>query len=150
MKNITFKLGLFAILLCCVSACASDDTTDNEVKPDPSSTEYDQFIAKSDVSVWADGSILKSYDKSTDQVVYNDNKTIFMLTNDDYSSQFTLTISGSYTLDGTVTVNYTSNISDSIKSGSSKMTVAKIDENDGKYWLWNSDTNIGFIVDFEY
>lgn len=148
MKNIV-KFGLLAMLLCNVVACNTDDTTsEGDVNTDAS--PYEQFITESEILVWADGTVLKSYDKSEDQVVYNDTKTIFMLTNGDYSSQITLTISGSYTLDGTVTVNYTSNISDTVKSGSSKMTIVKVDETDDRYWLWNSDTSIGFIVDFEF
>lgn len=131
------------VLLCATVSCVNDTTSSSK-------NYYNEFIAENNIMAVANGEVVKSYSKENDQVIYNDDRTLFMLSDMNYTTQYTLTVSGEIVLDNVVTINYKSNIGESLSSGSCAMTVVKADEDDSRYWLWDSEGNIGFIVDFSF
>ncbi len=145
MKNILAKFAVATIALFSTVACVEDGTNTTGTQ-----NHYDTFIAESEIMVFVDGTVVKSYDKSQDQVIYNDAGTLFMLSDMNYTSQFTITIGGELTLDNSIVINYKSNISDDLASGSLTMSVVKVDEDDSRYWLWSNDSSIGFIIDLDF
>lgn len=147
MKNISLRLILVSTLLWSVASCINtngiDDNGTSEADLRAMLLEETELMA-----LFPDGTS-KKYDKTTEQVVYNSGKTLYMVSTMDYSTQYTLTFSGDLLLDGEVVVNYKSNNIEEIESGTANMSVLKIDTTDKRYWLWDSELCIGFIVDFD-
>ncbi len=144
MKKIAIA-AICAVVGIIAFSCESANTTD---EAETKSYDSSAFLYHSLIGAVVDGSMVKSYDQTTDQIAYDENQTIYTLTNNDYTTHFTLGITGDIYLENSITVKYTSDGISGLSSGEVTMEVIKVDSISGRYWLWSSSTGVGFIIDF--
>ncbi len=113
-----------------------------------SQEEYDNFISQTEIGVVCNGRMVKRFDCERDQIVYDDNKTMFVISNGDYSQHVTLNFDGDIYLNNLLNVDCASNGISGINNGKFEVKVAKISSRDQRYWLWSSELGVGYIVDF--
>ncbi len=142
MKNIFIKtIAAVAIILGSI-ACTNDDS-ENKAKYRSS------FLDSNEVGAYVKGKAVKSFNAETDQVVYNDSRSMFMISDMNYTNQYTLTFDGSFIIDFTIFVTcQTTGVDGLINDKQYVMSVVQAEDSEKTYWLWDSDTSTGFVVNF--
>ncbi len=145
MKKIFKTTLLLAALTFALSSCTQTDEAKEKI------AQYRSlFLTQTEQGVSISGVTVKSFDEQTDQVIYNDLRSIYVMTNMDYSAHYTLAITGEIALNSSVTVNLATAGISGLSGGTYSMSVIQTDENDQRYWLWDSSAGVGIVVDFEF
>ncbi len=143
MKKITLYFALISISLLGALSCAKDST---EVNLEPENRA--SFLTQTTAGVSLEGVVVRQFDKSSDQIITNETSTLYSISNYAYTNYVTASLSGTLALDSTVTISYRAVGVDGLDSGNYVMTVIKVDDEESCYWLWNSDSRLGFLLKF--
>ncbi len=141
MKNI-FQFFIVSLTLFFAVSCFNTAGTDSKFE-----AQYrESFLAQTTPSVSLDGVVVRSFDKSADQIVINSTNTLYSITNFSYTSYVTANIAGTLELDERVAISYKSAGVDALSSGNVIMTVIKVDDALSTYWLWSPEKCLGFVL----
>ncbi len=143
MKKIAQYFALLSLVLLSSLSCAQDST---EVDTEPQCRE--SFLALTNASISLDGVVVRDFNKSDDQIITNETNSLYSISNYAYTNYVTASLSGTLALDSTMTISYKSVGVDGLDSGNYVMTVIKVDDEESCYWLWNSDSRLGFLLKF--
>ncbi|MFI3315955.1 MAG: hypothetical protein SNF93_00060 [Rikenellaceae bacterium] len=146
MRYLTLKILTVICAITLLCSCIEDSTNGQST----AELYKSAFLSESEIGIIAEGTRIKSFDEKSEQIVFDDDKSMFMISNMDYSVHYTLEFEGELLLDNSLNTLYSSSGIDGIGSGTSSVTVVKIDTSDNRYWLWDSALCIGFIVDFSF
>ncbi|MFI3323547.1 MAG: hypothetical protein SNI45_02550 [Rikenellaceae bacterium] len=142
MKNIFFKT-IAAVAIILGSIACTNDSTDSKAKYRSS------FLDSSEIGAYVKGVAVKSYNAETDQVIYDDSRSMYMISDMNCTDYYSLSFSGSFIIDFTVFVTcQTTGVNGLINDNQYIMTVVQAEDSDKIYWLWDSDTSTGFVVNF--
>lgn len=150
-------LSAFVAFSLLMTSCKGDDpkVDDNNEKEEQEIAERNKFLSGQDGSVaalyYGDGKF-EVEDIETDQVVYSEDRTVYMVSDMEYTNSYTLKIDGKLEKDAVVEVDYTVvgiNVGDVDESGSVSMKVVKVDSSNESVWLWDSESFMGFVLHFE-
>lgn len=135
---------LLLFVLVTMSSCVDVNVENNEQNDEL----LDSFLSENEIGMIVEGQRVKSYDKLTEQIVFDDDKTIYSISNVSYTTHLTLSIEGDLILGNSVIVNYFSNNINDIDSGTISAKVVNIDSSTKCYWLWDSDLTTGIIIQY--
>ncbi len=110
-----------------------------------------EFLAGQDEpALYAEGKY-EVVDQETDQITYSEDRTIYMVSDMEYTKSYTLDIEGELLQDATVNIFYSSIGLDGKLDAQGDMTmeVLKTDDANEKAWLWSDSKKLGFILYFE-
>ncbi len=146
MKKIINRIAIFVCMIVGVTSCTQTSSEDV-------SKNYKEALLQNDsAAVSCEGFNITAFDPKTDQITYDGGKTSYMVTNIDYTKQYTLTIKGDVELDEEVTVSCRSNglseLATAVGTTPITMEVIDRDETSGMVWLWSSEKNLGFALKF--
>lgn len=146
------KIFLGAFLACALLApsCKKDDK-EIDKKPAEETIESEVFMAKCDVaSLYLGDSNILPVDYENDQITFAEDRSIYMVSDMDYTKSYTLNIDGELSLNSLVTVAYTSvGIEKLPTSEVVEMEVLKVDEVANLVWLWDDKNSVGFLMEFD-
>lgn len=130
------------------TSCKKDD---KEMDKITTSVECENFIKGEDQpSIYFGDGAYQTIDIESDQITYSEDRSIYMVSDMEYTQSYTLQIEGDLTLNSTLQVEYISvGISDLEESASIEMEVVNVDASNQTVWLWNEDSTLGFILLFE-
>lgn len=104
----------------------------------------DAFMTKSAIGIYKGDVAIKTLDKATDQIAVMTNKIHTTFRMQKPNSTFALTTSHTIIVGSNITI---STINSGIDTPPTKVKVVKRENN--LYWLWDKDTNYGFIIYYE-
>ncbi len=146
-KNKTFRSIIAAIVL--LSTAVACDNSGSALTPEQVAENMcKSLMEQTEICVMTSDNTLV-FDKTSEQIVYNSSRSLYMVSNMDNSTHYTLNIDGMILLNNIINVTYTSNNIEGLGSGTLSMTIVNIDSADKRYWLWDSESLIGFVVDLD-
>lgn len=145
-----FAIYLLVALYLCLAACTStpdngSSSTENKEETDTNST---LFLNQSEIGIVSGNKMIKEFNKQSEQIIFDKNKNIYVVSNIDYTAQYTITIEGGIYLDNSLTVKLEATGLSGVENIEASVKVVKVDSSDQRYWLWDNDLEIGFILDF--
>lgn len=142
MKNI-LRLSLLSLSILVISIVITSCKKDPF---DPNENKRLLFETVNSVSIYVDGAVAYEFDLKKHQVVYTMDKKMYMITNLQQTECYTLTISSTPVLNSIV--NVTQNIVGIASLSPNTYTMQVIKVQGGKFWLWDNEIAVGFVLDF--
>lgn len=135
-----YIISLILVLSCAVS-CKKDA---EEVNTEPQLRAA--FLEMDTPSVVLNGKTLREFDKSRDQVIFNDSRTLYSIADYAYTDYVTVSINGDLVEGKTLTASYRLINSESLSNGNTQVEVLRA--KDDTFWLWSSEKRLGIVARF--
>lgn len=135
-------------MLAAVAVLATSCKKNNIDPSEPTTSDVALFTAGTTPSLYYATGKFAEFDKESEQITYTEGKDIYMVSNYEYTKQYTLNIDGKLNLKEVVAVSYTSAGYELDESGELSMEVVKMSDDSSMVWLWNEEAKKGFILKF--
>ncbi len=142
------KIALYILAAIGLVACGDSIEGTSGSSSEENSINSSLFLEQSEIGIFSEGKMIKEFDKSSEQIVFDDDRSIYIVSNMDYTAQYTITIEGGIYLDNSLIVYLTANGLSGVEDIKASVKVLKVDSTDQRYWLWDSDLSVGLILDF--
>lgn len=144
------RFAIYLLAAICLAACTStpesgSSSTENKEETNTNST---LFLSQTEIGIVSGSKMVKEFNKQSEQIIFDKNKSIYVVSNIDYTAQYTITIEGGIYLDNSLTVKLEATGLSGVENVEASVKVVKVDSSDQRYWLWNNDLEVGFILDF--
>ncbi len=140
IKISKYIVSLLLLLSCAVSCKRDAEDVNNEPQLRAA------FLEMENPSVVLNGTTVRAFDKSKDQVISNDSHTLYSISNYAYTDYVTVSINGDLVQGETLTASYRSTGIEALGSGNAKVEILRAE--DDTYWLWDSAQKLGIVVKF--
>ncbi len=147
MKRFAIYL-LVAISLTAYACTNSPDSGSSSTENEETADNSTLFLGQTEIGLVSGDTMIKEFDEQSEQIVFDDSRSIYVVSNVDYTAQYTITIEGGIYLDNLLTITLEATGLSGIENIEASVRVVKVNSSDQRYWLWDSDLDIGFILDF--
>ena len=103
------------------------------------------FKLTTHASVHKEGAVIYEFDEQRHQIVYTQDKRMYMVTNMEQTEFYSLTTQTTPRLFVTINVKLKSVGIEALKPAI--YTMVMVQQRDNKIWLWDDKTHIGFVLD---
>lgn len=131
------KIIFAATLICIAASCKNEDIQENNAGADA-------FMKEETPGLYRNNENILVYDKDIYQYAFNTARHTFMIQNNAQNRYLRCCLDGTPTTDSPVNVEITTKgISNFDDTG---LTMQVLKEENGKYWLYDSQSNTGIII----